>query len=294
MVGRRRHGRAGGGVPHRRGDLLDGPPRPPAQPPADHAAELDGGRGQHAEPGQHRAVVAHRGVVDDLVVADSEDVGLASPQPVPGRPCATNRPCSPDGRSWTPPGPSSATGYATTSIDDIAAAAQVARATVDAIGGKPELLKRAYDSAHEEVPMAQRPEAARIVAEPDPVAGLHLYVDMSLGIGARVGAVHVALRAAAGDERVRAIYDEIQDGRAAAARRVVDFFVARGAPIADPATAADVLWVLVDPGLHPAFVHDRGGPGSGWPCGSTRPSPRRCSMLQGRVATWTCEALLVP
>lgn len=153
-------------------------------------------------------------------------------------------------------------GYAATSIDDIAAAARVARATVYAIGGKPELLKLGYDTAlagdDEPVSMADRPEAARIAAEPDPVTGLHLYVDMSLGIGSRVGSVHVALRAAAGDDRVRKLYDEIQEGRAAATRRVVAFFVARGAPITRPDTAADILWMLVDPGLHHAFVHDRG------------------------------------
>ncbi|WP_300009408.1 TetR family transcriptional regulator [Pseudonocardia sp.] len=153
-------------------------------------------------------------------------------------------------------------GYAATSIDDIAATAQVARRTVYAIGGKPELLKLAYDTAiagdHDEIAMADRPAAARIRDEADPVAALHLYLDMALGIQARVASIHVALRAAVGDERVRELYDHIQDSRAVVSRRVVDALVARGAPITQPATAGDLLWLLNDPGLYHALVHDRG------------------------------------
>jgi AcrR family transcriptional regulator len=153
-----------------------------------------------------------------------------------------------------------ARGYAATSIDDIAAAAQVARRTVYAVGGKPELLKLAYETAlagdHEQV--EDRPEVAQMVAEPDPVVDLHLYVDMSLGIGARVGPIHAALRAASGDERVRALYEHFQERRAAAARRVVRFLVGRGAPISRPDTAADVLWLLIDPGTYHALVDERG------------------------------------
>lgn len=155
-----------------------------------------------------------------------------------------------------------ARGYAATSIDDIAAAAQVARRTVYSVGGKPELLKLAYDTAlagdHEQIAVADRPGIQRIVAEPDPVVGMHLYVDHCLAIGARTGPIHVAMRAAAGDARVRALYDGYQERRADVARRVIAFLVGRGAPIPDPDTAADVLWLLIDPGLFHALVHDRG------------------------------------
>lgn len=153
-------------------------------------------------------------------------------------------------------------GYAATSVDDIADAAAVARRTIYAVGGKPELLKLAYDTAlagdHDEIAVADRPGIQRIIAEPDPVIGLHMYVDHSLAIGARTGPIHVAMRAAAGDERVRELYDGYQERRADAARRVIAFLTGRGAPIRDPDTAADVLWLLIDPGLHHAFVHDRG------------------------------------
>lgn len=152
-------------------------------------------------------------------------------------------------------------GYATTSIDDIAAGAQVARRTVYGVGGKPELLKLAYDTAlagdHEELPVADRPGIQRIITEPDPVVGMHLYVDHCLAIGERTGPIHVAMRAASGDQRVRALYDGYQDRRADVARRVIAFLAGRGAPIPDRDTAADVLWLLIDPGLHHALVHDR-------------------------------------
>lgn len=155
-------------------------------------------------------------------------------------------------------------GYAATSIDDIAGAAQVARRTIYAVGGKPALLKLAYDTAlagdHEEIAVADRPGIQRIIAEPDPVAGLHMYVDHALAIGARAGSIHVAMRAAAGDEQVRELYDGYQERRADVARRVIAFLAGRGAPIRDPDTAADVLWLLIDPGLYHAFVHDRGWP----------------------------------
>lgn len=155
-----------------------------------------------------------------------------------------------------------ARGYAATSVDDIAGAAQVARRTVYAVGGKPALLKLAYDTAlagdHEEVAVIDRPSIQRIVAEPDPVAGLHMYVDHSLAIGARAGSIHVAMRAAAGDKQVRELYNGYQEGRADVARRVIAFLTGRGAPIRDPDTAADVLWLLIDPGLYHALVHDRG------------------------------------
>jgi AcrR family transcriptional regulator len=153
-------------------------------------------------------------------------------------------------------------GYAATSIDDVAARAGTARRTVYAIGGKPELMKLAYDTAiagdHEDVAMIDRPAADLIRAERDPVAAIHRYLDMALGINERVSRVHAALRAAAGDERIRALYEEVQQSRYEVAVRLVASFADRGAQIVRRDTAADVLWALIDPGLYHAFRHDRG------------------------------------
>src|SRR5450759_2513013 len=64
-------------------------------------------------------------------------------------------------------------GYVATSIEEIAEAAGVSRATVfTSVGGKPALLKAAYDVAlvgdDEPVSMPDRPDSLRSKAEPDP------------------------------------------------------------------------------------------------------------------------------
>lgn len=153
-------------------------------------------------------------------------------------------------------------GYTATLIDDVAEAAGVARRTVYAVGGKPELLKLAYESAivgdHDDDTLDDRPVVDAIRAERDPVVALHLYLDMACGICERTAQVHAALRAASGDERVREVFDALQARRRDVADRLVPFFAAKGLPIARPATAADVLWTLLDPGLYHSFRHDCG------------------------------------
>src|SRR5258705_11208909 len=64
-------------------------------------------------------------------------------------------------------------GYAATSIEEIAAAAGVGRATVfSSVGGKPELLKAAYrlavrGPASADTPLGEQPRSRRISAKPD-------------------------------------------------------------------------------------------------------------------------------
>src|SRR6266403_4226720 len=65
-------------------------------------------------------------------------------------------------------------GYAATSIEEIAAAAGVGRATVfNSVGGKPELLNEAYrlavrGSDNADTPLGRQPRSRRISAEADP------------------------------------------------------------------------------------------------------------------------------
>src|SRR5258705_13495189 len=78
-------------------------------------------------------------------------------------------------------------GYAATSIEDIAAAAAVGRATVfSSVGGKPELLREAYrlavrGPANANTPLGQQARSRRISAEPNPHKRLPGYPGRRVG-----------------------------------------------------------------------------------------------------------------
>ncbi|MEO6578281.1 MAG: TetR/AcrR family transcriptional regulator [Candidatus Limnocylindria bacterium] len=157
-------------------------------------------------------------------------------------------------------------GYVMTSVDAIAAGAGVGRATVFAIfGTKPALLKAAYDAAFgggdERTPLIQRPEAQRVLAERDPPRYLAAYVALIAGIFAHVAPIHEVVRAAAhADPEVAAVWERIGTERLNGSRRIVGHLEERGGvrPGLDPARAADLIWVLNDPGMYFLLVHQRG------------------------------------
>jgi len=158
-------------------------------------------------------------------------------------------------------------GWTATSVEHVAAAAGVSRATVFTVGGKPELLKLAYDTAiggdDEDVAMADRPAVRELAAAPDLDALLARYVELVVAAGVRVAGIYVALRAAAdADERVRALFADVQAQRLTGATGFVATLTARGwlRPGLEPEAAADVLWTLLDPGLYAALVLDRAWP----------------------------------
>ena len=158
-------------------------------------------------------------------------------------------------------------GWTATSIEQVAAAAGVSRATVFTVGAKPELLKLAYDTAiggdDEDVAMADRPAVRELLAAPDLDALVAGYVELVVAAGVRVAGIYVALRAAAdADERVRALFADVQAQRLTGATGFVATVTARGwlRPGLDPEVAADVLWTLLDPGLYAALVLDRAWP----------------------------------
>jgi hypothetical protein len=135
------------------------------------------------------------------------------------------------------------------------------------VGGKPELLKLAYDTAiggdDEDVAMADRPAVRALSAAPDLDALVVRYVELVVATDVRVAGIYLALRAAAdADDRVRALFAEVQAQRLTGATGFVATLAARGwlRPGLDPEVAADVLWTLLDPGLHAALVDDRGWP----------------------------------
>jgi AcrR family transcriptional regulator len=156
-------------------------------------------------------------------------------------------------------------GYLGTSVQAIADAAGVSRATVfNSVGGKLSLLRAAFDVAtvgdDEPVPLPQRPEALAVRAEPDPRKAVAGYAAMVTGVSSRVAGIYEAFRCAAGvDPRVRVQWNQIQQERFGGARGFIGILNAKG-PLRDgltPKDAADLVWVLIDASLYHRLVIER-------------------------------------
>lgn len=149
-------------------------------------------------------------------------------------------------------------GYAATSIDQVAEAAGVSRATVfNAVGNKPVLLKTALDIAvvgdDDPVALPDRPRSRAIRAEPDPRKYLSLYAELLTDMAARLAPISEAARSAAGaDPDARQLWQEHQAQRLIGAKHVVADLVRKGQLRNGLAKgdAADLVWVLNDPGLY--------------------------------------------
>jgi AcrR family transcriptional regulator len=157
-------------------------------------------------------------------------------------------------------------GYAATSIEEIAAAAGVGRATVfTSVGGKPELLKAAYrlaarGPANASTPLGQQARSRRISAEPDAHKLLAGYAGVMVEVGRRLAPLYEAVRAAAhADPEARELWQLITEERRTAATGIVRRLAERGALLhsLDRPGASDILWVLNDPGLYQLLVTQR-------------------------------------
>lgn len=157
-------------------------------------------------------------------------------------------------------------GYVATSIESIAEAAGVSRATVfTSVGGKPVLLKRAYDVAlvgdDVAVPLAMRERWLAIRAEPDVVRYLDRYAELVTEINGRLAGIYEAVRgAASADPEVRDVFEKIQAERRIGAAHVIDDVLVKGRLRSGLGreVAADLMWVLNDAGLYHLLVHRRG------------------------------------
>jgi len=156
-------------------------------------------------------------------------------------------------------------GYAATSIEEIAAAAGVSRATVFAsVGGKAKLLKTALDVAivgdDEPVSLPERPRSKAIRSEPDPRKYLALYAELITEMDGRLAAIHEAVRGAAGvDPDARALWESHLAQHRQGAANVIGDLIRKGGLRAglDPETAADIVWLL-GPAAYHMLVHRRG------------------------------------
>jgi AcrR family transcriptional regulator len=159
-------------------------------------------------------------------------------------------------------------GYVATSIDAVAGVAGVSRVTVfNAVGGKAALLKDAYDVAvigdAEAVPLSERSWAHPVRDESDPMRMLDSYAGLVADVCGRVSPLYEVLReAASADTDVLQLWNEIQEERRGGMTDVVAVLADKGRlqEGLDLDTAADVLWVLTDPGLYHQLVHGRGWP----------------------------------
>jgi AcrR family transcriptional regulator len=157
-------------------------------------------------------------------------------------------------------------GYAATSIEEIADAAGVGRATVfTSVGGKPELLKEAYrlavrGPADAKTPLGQQARSRRISAEPDAHKLLAGYAGVMVEVGRRLAPLYEAVRAAAhANPEAREFWNLITEERRAAATGIVRRLAERDALLdgLDRQSASDILWVLHDPGLYQLLVTQR-------------------------------------
>lgn len=160
-----------------------------------------------------------------------------------------------------------ASGYATASLSEIAAAAGVARPTAfAAFGSKPALLREVLDQAlagdDEPVAVAQRPWFRPVWDARTAAAVLDAYARVCALINGRSARIVEVLRRAADQSaEVGELWDNLQNSRRAGARMVIEHAASRG-PLAaglDTDRATDIVWVFNDPAVYDALVS-----GCGW------------------------------
>ncbi|TCK22401.1 TetR/AcrR family transcriptional regulator [Pseudonocardia endophytica] len=157
-------------------------------------------------------------------------------------------------------------GYAATTLDAVADAAGVSRKTVfNAVGGKPALLKLAWDQSlvgdDEPVSMADRPAVAQIVATTDPAEAVASWVDLMIEVAERAAGLAGAVVAAADtDADAAALLERSATERLVGARAFAGHLRAIGGLRDDLSTedAADLLWALNEGAGYRLLVLERG------------------------------------
>lgn len=159
-------------------------------------------------------------------------------------------------------------GYAATTLDAVAEAAGVSRKTVfNAVGGKPALLKLAWDHTlvgdDEPLSMADRPGVARVRATTDPAEAIRLWVELVVDVAERAAGISGVLVVAADtDADAAALLERSAAERLVGARSFAAHLDAIGG-LRDglsPEQAADLFWTLNDGAAFRRLVLDRGWP----------------------------------
>jgi AcrR family transcriptional regulator len=159
-----------------------------------------------------------------------------------------------------------AQGYGATTVEQIAQHAGVSKPTVfTAVGNKQMVLRAVRDVAiagdDEPVPVARRPAADRIRAEPGQRRAVDLLAQHLTGVASRYAEINEVLHAAAdsGEDDLRELWQLEEDQRLTGARWWVEVLTSKGPlrPGLDTGTAADVMWLLMSPGNYYRLVHRR-------------------------------------
>jgi AcrR family transcriptional regulator len=159
-------------------------------------------------------------------------------------------------------------GYVPTTVDAVAERAGVSRRTVfTSVGGKAAVLKLAFDRTlagdDEPIAIADRPEARQLMQDEDAGAVLAAWMRMNATIAARVASLHrVLIVASDADDDTVALLATVDEQRAQGAREVVGRIAELGRlrPGLDPAEAAAVAHVLIDPMPYQRLVVSHGLP----------------------------------
>lgn len=165
-----------------------------------------------------------------------------------------------------------AEGYVAVSVDAIAHAAGVSRATVfNAIGGKPDLLRAAFRAAFgaaagspdEELRLVDRPRSVVVRASATAHEYLVGYAGVCTAIHRHMALIYEAIREAArADPEVATLWSEVNAERHRGAHTIVTDVRKRTAlrPGLTVAVATDVVWMLNDPVHFHMLVLGRGWP----------------------------------
>jgi AcrR family transcriptional regulator len=154
-------------------------------------------------------------------------------------------------------------GYAATTLALVAEEAGVSRRTVfNAVGGKSELLKLAWDQAlvgdDEPVAMVDRPAVARILASTDVDESVRLWAEYMTEIAGRVVPIRQVVDAASdADPDVAALVEKSERDRYFGARAFAQH-LAGLRPGIDVDRVADVCWAQNDGVLFRRLVFERG------------------------------------
>ena len=158
-------------------------------------------------------------------------------------------------------------GYGATTIDQVAARAQVSKPTVfTAVGNKQALLAAVRDVAlaGDDLPVAVSDRAPYqvVLAEPDPYRAIALMAAHLTELWRRYAGIREVMRGAAssGEPALRDMWQTGQQKRLTAARSFIAALTGKG-PLRqglDTRTAADIAWLHISPDNYRALTAERG------------------------------------